>query len=48
VAVAPRSARRAKSVVRDYVEALLPAVILFLVIRTFLFQAFRIPTGSMK
>jgi signal peptidase I len=46
--VSAPSVRRAKSVVREYVEALLPAVLLFFFIRTFLFQAFRIPTGSME
>jgi len=39
---------RAKSILREYAEAILPALILFLVIRTFLFQAFRIPSSSME
>jgi signal peptidase I len=38
----------AKSIFREYVEAILPALILFLFIRTFLFQAFRIPSASME
>lgn len=43
--VAP--APRAKSVVREYAEALIIAVLLALVIRTFVVQAFKIPSGSM-
>jgi signal peptidase I len=39
---------RAKTIFREYTEAILPAIILFLVIRTFLFQAFRIPSASME
>ena len=37
-----------KSVVREYVEALLTAFVLALFVRTFVFQAFKIPTGSME
>ncbi len=37
----------AKSVVREYVEAIVIAVLLALVIRTFVVQAFTIPSGSM-
>lgn len=36
-----------KSVVREYVEAIVIAVILALFIRTFIVQAFKIPSGSM-
>jgi signal peptidase I len=36
-----------KSVVREYVEAILIAVLLALFIRTFVVQAFKIPSGSM-
>jgi signal peptidase I len=43
--VAP--APRPKSVVREYAEALIIAVLLALVIRTFVVQAFKIPSGSM-
>ena len=43
--VAP--APRAKSMVREYAEALIIAVLLALVIRTFVVQAFKIPSGSM-
>ncbi len=39
---------RAKSIAREYAEAILPALFLFLFIRTFLFQAFRIPSSSME
>ena len=37
-----------KSVVREYVESLLIAFVLALFVRTFVFQAFKIPTGSME
>jgi len=36
-----------KSVVREYVEAIVVAVLLALFVRTFLVQAFKIPSGSM-
>ncbi|MCD6334771.1 MAG: signal peptidase I [Candidatus Latescibacteria bacterium] len=39
---------RKKSVVREYVEAIAVAVLLALVIRQFVVQAFRIPSGSME
>lgn len=42
---APDSTRT--SVVREYAEALIVAVLLALVIRTFVVQAFKIPSGSM-
>jgi signal peptidase I len=42
-----RSAPGAKSVLREYAEALIIAVLLALVIRTFVVQAFKIPSGSM-
>jgi signal peptidase I len=45
---AMRREGRAKSIAREYAEAILPALILFLFIRTFLFQAFRIPSSSME
>ena len=37
-----------KSVVREYTESILIAAILALFIRAFVFQAFKIPTGSME
>lgn len=37
-----------KSIVREYAESLIIAVILALFVRTWVFQAFKIPTGSMK
>jgi signal peptidase I len=40
--------RRRKSVVREYVEAIAIAILLALVIRTLIIQAFTIPSGSMK
>ena len=36
-----------KSVIREYTESILIAAILALFIRAFVFQAFKIPTGSM-
>ncbi len=39
--------RKRKSVVREYAEAIVIAVLLTLVVRAFVVQAFRIPTGSM-
>src|SRR5437773_7821548 len=43
----PRTVARPKSQVREYAEALLVALLLALVIRTFVVQAFKIPSGSM-
>jgi signal peptidase I len=37
-----------RSVVREYAESLIIAVILALFVRTWVFQAFKIPTGSME
>src|SRR6476469_2376207 len=37
-----------KSVPREYFESLIIAVILALFVRTWVFQAFKIPTGSME
>ena len=37
-----------KTVLREYAEALIIALILALLIRTFIVQAFKIPSGSMK
>lgn len=37
-----------KSTIREYFESILVAVVLALFVRTFVFQAFKIPTGSMK
>jgi len=37
-----------KSIVREYAESILIAVLLALVIRTYLVQAFKIPSGSME
>jgi len=42
-----RTAKR-KSVAREYTEAILIALLLALFIRTFVIQAFKIPSGSMK
>ena len=42
-----KAAVRKKSVTREYVEAILVAVLLALLIRTFVVQAFKIPSGSM-
>lgn len=40
--------QRDKSTLREYFESICVAVILALFIRTFVFQAFKIPTGSME
>jgi len=40
--------QKRKSAVRDWTEALLVAAILALIIRTFVVQAFKIPSGSME
>jgi len=42
-----KPASQGKSVLREYAEALIVAVLLALVIRTFVVQAFKIPSGSM-
>ncbi len=39
---------RRKSLFREYVEAILIAIVLALIIRQFIVQAFKIPSGSMK
>lgn len=39
---------RRKSVAREYAESIIIAVVLALVIRTFVVQAFKIPSGSME
>ena len=46
-AVATRPVSRQKSQIREYAEALGVALLLALVIRTFVVQAFKIPSGSM-
>src|SRR6476646_5829744 len=46
-AVEPAAAYR-KSTVREYFESICVAVILALFVRTFIVQAFKIPTGSME
>jgi signal peptidase I len=42
------SAPRKKSLFREYAESIIIAVLLALVIRTYLVQAFKIPSGSME
>ena len=37
-----------KSVVREWIESIIIAFVLAMIIRTFLVQAFKIPTGSMR
>lgn len=37
-----------KSIIREYVESIIIAFILAMLIRTFVVQAFKIPTGSMR
>jgi len=45
---APRTRARTKSTIREYVEAVLLAVVLTIVIRGMVVQAYRIPTSSME
>ncbi len=40
--------QRSKPVIKEYGESLLIAFVLAMIIRTFVVQAFKIPTGSMK
>ena len=40
--------KKKKSIVREYVEAFATAIILALIIRAFIIQAFKIPSGSME
>lgn len=40
--------QKIKSVVRDWVESIVVAFILAMIIRTFVIQAFKIPSGSMR
>jgi signal peptidase I len=44
----PAPVVRQKSLIREYVESILIAILLALVIRTYLVQAFKIPSGSME
>ncbi|MBM3252060.1 MAG: signal peptidase I, partial [Candidatus Omnitrophica bacterium] len=37
-----------KSALREWVESIIVAVILAMFVRTFIVQAFKIPTGSMR
>ncbi|MFH1062451.1 MAG: signal peptidase I [Candidatus Omnitrophota bacterium] len=39
---------KVKAVIREYAESLLIAFVLAMIIRTFVVQAFKIPTGSMR
>jgi signal peptidase I len=39
---------RKKSIVREYAESIIIAILLALLIRAFVIQAFKIPSGSMK
>lgn len=41
-------AKRKKGIIREYAEALIVAFIAAMILRTFVVQAFRIPTGSME
>ncbi|MCW5210182.1 signal peptidase I, partial [Desulfobulbus sp. N3] len=42
-----KKAEKQKSVAREYIEAIVIALILAFFIRTFIVQAFKIPSGSM-
>jgi len=43
-----KGVKRTKGIIREYVEAAVIAIILALFIRTFVVQAFKIPSGSME
>jgi signal peptidase I len=43
-----KSPGRPKSVAREYAESIIIAIVLAVVIRTFVVQAFKIPSGSME
>lgn len=43
-----RQSVKKKSVIRDWIESIIIAFILAMIIRTFVIQAFKIPTGSMR
>jgi signal peptidase I len=45
--VAPEQPKK-KHIVREYAESIIVAIILALIIRTFIVQAFKIPSGSME
>jgi signal peptidase I len=45
---APQSVPVKKHILREYAESIIIAVILALIIRTFIVQAFKIPSGSME
>ncbi|TGU72840.1 signal peptidase I [Geomonas terrae] len=47
-AAKPTKPVKAKHIVREYAESIIIAVLLALVIRTFIVQAFKIPSGSME
>jgi signal peptidase I len=48
VQIVDKTTGRPKSVVREYAESIIIAIVLALVIRTFVVQAFKIPSGSME
>jgi len=43
-----KQGQKAKTVIREWVESIVVAFLLAMVIRTFVVQAFKIPTGSMR
>lgn len=47
-AAKPAKPAKAKHIVREYAESIIIAILLALVIRTFIVQAFKIPSGSME
>lgn len=40
--------KRTKAIIREWVESVLIALVLALIVRTFIVQAYKIPTGSMQ
>jgi signal peptidase I len=44
----PKKKDKAKSKIQEYIEAIIIAIMIALVVRTFIVQAYKIPSGSMK
>jgi signal peptidase I len=46
--VVPKKKVKTKSKIQEYIEAIIIAIMIALVVRTFIVQAYKIPSGSMK
>ena len=47
-AISPEQRNARKRIIRDWTESIIVAFVLAMIIRTFIVQAFKIPTGSMR